>query len=163
MEKLNQTNLERELSQLKADILDMMKLVSSQLEKAENAFVNVDVGLAKEVHCFEKHVDAADLNLDKDCENLIALYNPVASDLRLILASIKIISHLERVGDHADKIVRYVRKKQIKNPYKRSLLEAVKLETLFDNAKDMMEIAIQAFNDEGLSQWSSSLPGPGGI
>ena len=148
MEQSTKTNFERELDQLKKDIIKMMIIVSSQLEKAEVAFTNQDIAIAKEIHQIEKRVDASDLSIDKDCENLIALYNPVAGDLRLILASIKIISNLERVGDHADKIARYVRKKQVKEPYPNTLLKAVKLDKLFQEAQEMMEIAIAAFIDE---------------
>jgi len=142
------TNLERELSELKQDITDMMHLVSGQIERAETAFIKQDTALSKEIHHIEKRVDAADLSIDKDCENLIALYNPVASDLRLILASIKIISHLERVGDHADKIARYVRKEQIEEKYSRDLLGAIRLEEMFDHALDMLKLAIEAFTEE---------------
>lgn len=142
------TNLERELNGLKEDLIEMMELVVRQMERAEQAFTNQDVGLAKEVHQIEKRVDAADLSIDKDCENIIALFNPVASDLRFVLAATKIISHLERVGDHADKIARYVRKKQITKPFPKSMLKAVDLETMFDVSLEMLGIATQAFIDE---------------
>lgn len=148
MEKKGNTNLERELSTLKQDLIKMMELVSHQMERAEQAFTSLDVPLAKEVHHMEKMVDAADLSIDKECENIIALYNPVASDLRFILAATKIISHLERVGDHADKIARYVRKKQITKTLPKSMRAAVKLDTMFDVALEMLGIATQAFIEE---------------
>jgi phosphate transport system protein len=142
------TNLERELVQLKRDLTTMMLLVSGQIERAESAFINQDKGLAKEVHHIERRVDAADLSIDKECENLIALYNPVASDLRLVLATLKIVSHLERVGDHADKISRYVRKRLITEPYPEDILKKVGLEGMFDHALGMLETAITAFTEE---------------
>ncbi len=142
------TNLDVELARLKNDIISMMDLVAHQLEKSELAFVNHDIAVAKEIHHVEKRVDAADLSLDKECENIIALYNPVASDLRFVLASLKIISHLERVGDHADKIARYVRKKQIKSPYPDNILTDVKLSTMFDLAEEMLEISTRGFIEE---------------
>jgi len=142
------TNVERELSKLKKGIIQMMDLVSNQMERAESAFANQDKRLAREVHQFEKLVNASDLNLDKECENIIALYNPVASDLRFVLASLKIISNLERVGDHADKIARYVRKGEIKSAFPKDLIAAVKLELMFDQALDMLETATQAFIEE---------------
>lgn len=148
MNQTGMTNVERELGKLKKGIIEMMDLVSHQLERAEDAFTNKDKRLAREVHQFEKLVNASDLNLDKDCENIIALYNPVASDLRFVLASLKIISNLERVGDHADKIARYVRKGEIKSSFPKELLAAVKLETIFDQAQDMLETATQAFIEE---------------
>ena len=154
MNQKSLTNLERELVMLKREIIGMMDLVANQMERAEKAFTSQDVPLAKEVHHFEKKVDAADLSIDKECENLIALYNPVAGDLRLILASIKIISHLERVGDHADKIARYVRKKQVKKALPKKLVEAVRLEEMFDLALEMLELATRAFieEDSGLAR-----------
>ena len=148
------TNLERELALLKGGIIEMMELVSNQMERAEKAFIDQDTSIAKETHQVEKMVDAFDLRLDKQCENLIALYNPVASDLRFILASLKIISHLERVGDHADKVARYVRKGQLKESYPRKLLASVRLEEMFDKALEMLEVATQAFieEDSGLAR-----------
>jgi phosphate transport system protein len=142
------TNLERELIQLKEDIASMMQLVYNQLEKAEVAFAKQKVSLAREIHQLENRVNALDLSIDKDCENMIALFNPVAGDLRLILAATKIVSHLERIGDHADKIARYIRKKQIKNAFTDELLESVRFYEMFDNALEMVEMATQAFVNE---------------
>jgi len=86
----------------------MWKLVLSQLEKSKQAFLNGDMELAREVASREKRVDAFELKIDSDCENYIALYSPVAIDLRLVLSLIKISSTLERVGDFAEGIARYV-------------------------------------------------------
>ncbi|MDX1477438.1 MAG: phosphate signaling complex protein PhoU [Saprospiraceae bacterium] len=148
MEEKQMTNLERELASLKKEIVGMMELVFNQLERAEKAFTERDMSLAREVHHFEKLVDGADLHIDKECENLIALYNPVAGDLRFVLAASKIISHLERVGDHADKIARYIRKRQIQDPFDKALLKAVRFADMFDLAQEMLEIATQAFIEE---------------
>jgi phosphate transport system protein len=145
------TNLEVELKHLKENITEMMHLVESQLIKSQQAFAQQDVGLAKEIHQIETRVDAQDLSIDKACENIIALYNPVASDLRLVLASFKIVAHLERIGDHADKIARYVRKKQIKNSYDKELLDSVRFDEMFETAINMVNMAIQAFVEEDSS------------
>ena len=142
------TNLEVELAHLKENITEMMHLVESQLIKSQQAFAQQDVGLAKEIHQIENRVDAQDLSIDKACENIIALYNPVASDLRFVLASFKIVAHLERIGDHADKIARYVRKKQIKNNYDKELLDSVRFDEMFETAINMVNMAIQAFVEE---------------
>ncbi|NND35477.1 MAG: phosphate signaling complex protein PhoU [Saprospiraceae bacterium] len=142
------TNLEVELKRLKENITEMMHLVESQLTKSQQAFAEQDVGLAKEIHQIEGRVDAHDLSIDKACENIIALYNPVASDLRFVLASFKIVAHLERIGDHADKIARYVRKKQIKNNYDKELLDSVRFDEMFEIAIKMVNMAIEAFVEE---------------
>ena len=145
------TNLEVELKQLKEDITEMMHLVESQLIKSQQAFAKQDVGLAKEIHQIEGRVDAQDLRIDKACENIIALYTPVASDLRFVLASFKIVAHLERIGDHADKIARFVRKKQIKHTYEQELLDSVRFDEMFKTAIQMVNMAIQAFVEEDSS------------
>ena len=142
------TNLERELNQVKQDIAVMMRLVYSQLENAELAYQEQDVALAKQIHRTENRVNSLDMSLDKDCENIIALYNPVASDLRFVLATMKTVAHLERIGDHADKIARYVRKKKIDAPTNKKLLDDVKLYQMFDLALEMMQIATDAFVSE---------------
>ena len=145
------TNLEIEINQLREDLTSMMELVVNQLTKSQEAFADQNVGLAKEIHQIEKRVNASDLSIDKDCENIIALFNPVAGDLRFVLAAMKIVAHLERIGDHADKIARYVRKKQIKKPYGKELLKLVRFDEMFDNAVKMVDMAIQAFVDEDTS------------
>src|ERR1043165_6847656 len=102
------THLDIELKQLKAEVLEMFDLVTSQLKKAKSALLNNDKGFAREVNFNERRVNALELKIDKDCENIFALFNPLAIDLRFVLAVLKINSNLERIGDIADGIARYV-------------------------------------------------------
>ncbi len=99
---------EREMQALKEEVFQMWKLVLSQLERARQAFFNNDVELAREVISREKRVNAFELKVDSDCENYIALYSPVAIDLRLTLSMFKISSTLERIADFAVGIARHV-------------------------------------------------------
>lgn len=142
------TNIEKELIQLKEDIIEMMHLVQSQLTKASKAFSQQSIPKSKEIHKAENRVNAMELGISKDCENIIALYNPVASDLRLVLAAIKIVIYLERIGDHADKIARYVRKEQITDPINPKLLEAIRFDAIFETAQEMVNDAIDGFINE---------------
>ncbi len=142
------TNLERELTQLKKDIIEMMHLVQSQLSKSNKAFSQQSISLAKEIHRTENRVNAMELGISKDCENIIALYTPVASDLRLVLAALKIVIFLERIGDHADKIARYVRKEQITEPINPELLKAIQFDAIFEIAQEMVNDAIDGFINE---------------
>ncbi len=142
------TNLERELNQLKHDIIEMMHLVHKQLEKSNKAFSSQSIPQSKEIHRTEKRVNGMELAISKDCENIIALYNPVASDLRLVLAALKIVIYLERIGDHADKIARYVRKEQITNPINPKLLQAIQFDAIFETAQEMVNDAIDGFINE---------------
>lgn len=102
------THLEHELQSVKVELVGMWSLVESQLKKTRTALVLFDSDLAREVSIKEKRVNAFELKIDRDCENIFALYCPVAIDLRFLLAVLKINSNLERIGDIADGISKYV-------------------------------------------------------
>lgn len=101
-------NLDNEIKLLKDNILELMFLVKNQLEKGSKALDQFDEELAHEITANEKRVDSLELTIDRDCENLLALHNPVAVDLRFVMASFKINSDLERIGDHANSIAKYI-------------------------------------------------------
>ena len=73
------SHLETDLEQLKVDLIQMWNLVINQMEKARLALVNGDMDLAHEVRTNEKRVDAFELKIEMDCENIIMLQSPVAS------------------------------------------------------------------------------------
>ena len=98
--------VENELLAIKEEVNDMWLLVHQQLENAFNALRNNDDDLANSVASREKRVNAFELKIDSDIEDFIALYNPVAVDLRFALAMLKINNNLERIGDYADSIQR---------------------------------------------------------
>lgn len=102
------SNLDNEVKLLKDNILELMFLVKNQLEKGQKALNHFDEELAHEITENEKRVDSLELTIDRDCENLLALYNPVAVDLRFVMAAFKINSDLERIGDHANSIAKYI-------------------------------------------------------
>ena len=79
------SQLEHELRSLKDEVIDMWKLVQSQLSKALSALINFDKDLAREIVMVEKRVNGAELQIDRDCEDILALYCPVAVDLRFLL------------------------------------------------------------------------------
>ena len=102
------THLDTELKNLKTDMIEMFGLVLSQLNKSQEALINLDKDLAREVLINERRVNGFELKIDRDCENIIALFNPVAVDLRFVLATMKINSNLERIGDIAEGICQFV-------------------------------------------------------
>lgn len=102
------TQFETEIRDVKSEVINMWQLVLSQLTKAKEAMLSFDKDLAREVMAREKRVNALELKIDRDCENIFALYCPVAIDLRFLLAVLKINTNLERIGDIADGIARYI-------------------------------------------------------
>ena len=122
---------EKELLALKSEIGQMWKLVLSQLQNTKECFLTGDLKLVKDIIKREKDVDAFELKVDYNTENYIALYSPVAVDLRLALSLIKISSMLERIGDHAVGIARHVKDDDC-NDLSPQLLKDLKIEKVFD-------------------------------
>lgn len=140
------THLDIELKQLKDDMLEMFQLNLNQMEKAQKALLNYDQNLAREILVHEKRINAFELKLDRDCENIIALFNPVAVDLRFVLASLKINSNLERIGDIAEGIAYFVL--DIRSKLLDELIESSNLKEMFQTGIEMMSVAKDAFNNE---------------
>ena len=140
------THLEIEIKRLKSEILEMFDLVQLQMTKTNEAIMLLDRELAREVNFNEKRVNALELKIDKDCENIFALFNPVAIDLRFVLAVLKINSNLERIGDIADGICRYVI--DTSEAFDKELLAITKLNEMFSMSIQMMEDVKKAFDYE---------------
>ncbi len=140
------TKLEIELKELKDDVLDMMNLVQSQVSNSRKALLARDADLAEEVFAKDKKVNAADLTIDKQAERLLALYNPVAVDLRFIMACLQINTFLERVGDNAKAIAAYVH--EFKAKANNKFLSDIRIEKMFDQVEEMIQLAITSFNNE---------------
>src|SRR6185369_10023985 len=115
------THLDNELGRLKNEISEMGTLVRNQLHKSIDSFLGVKIEMAKEVLFQERRVNAEELKIDRDCEDIMALFNPVAVDLRLVFAVFKINGHLERIGDHAKGIARYA--VSLSKPYDQKLID----------------------------------------
>lgn len=86
----------------------MWELVNSQLEKTQQSLSKFDRDLALEVQENEKRVNAYELHIDKACEDFLALYQPLATDLRFILSTLKINTNLERIADIASGISEFI-------------------------------------------------------
>jgi phosphate transport system protein len=140
-------HIENELLALKEEVNQMWKLVLSQLEKAKQSFFNQDIDLAREVVSREKRVNAFELKIDSDCENYIALYAPVAIDLRLALSLIKISLTLERIGDFAAGIARHVVDDDC-NKIDPQVVEDLQIDKMFDVVASMLSDCFVALESE---------------
>jgi phosphate transport system protein len=90
-----------QLSQLKQRLLDMSDLATSLLDLSVDALLSRDSGMAEAVLTGDRDLDALELEVEDQAIGLLALQQPMARDLRFIIASIKVSNDLERVGDHA--------------------------------------------------------------
>lgn len=93
--------LEEELNHLRTRIIKMGSLVEEQIEFAFKALFEGNVELANMVKERDDKVDKYDVKIDKHCQRIFALTQPVAVDLRLIMSALKINNDLERMGDIA--------------------------------------------------------------
>lgn len=124
----------------------MIELVKSQFTKGQEALLNNDYDLANEVLANEKRVNACELQLDKDCEKILALYNPVAVDLRFVLATFKMNSELERIGDNAESIANFI--KDMPGAFSKEMIDQYQVNLMYDTALSMFDDAMAAFTEE---------------
>ena len=124
----------------------MLSLCRSQLEKAKVAFKEHDSDLAEEVINTENRVNALDLKIEEDCEKFLALYNPVAIDLRFIMAVRKINFDLERIADHAYSISKYV--VDLDEPIAPHLFEKLKFDQMYTTISAMFDHITLAYEEK---------------
>ena len=123
-EKHLSSQYDADLNAVNAHLLEMGGLVESQVANAMKAFSTMDAELASDVNTNEKAVNDFEINIDKECAEILARRQPTARDLRLVLAVAKAISNLERVGDEADHIASRIRKiVEVNAPYQINVAE----------------------------------------
>lgn len=142
-------HLESELQNIKKSMLEMMHVVKNQLNKTRDALLNFDKERALEIMHNEKRVNGYELLIDKDCENTIALFNPVAIDLRFLLATLKINYNLERIGDNTEGIARNLM--DLEHGFPPELLDKLKAKEAFEICEDMLNDVIKDYEMEDTS------------
>lgn len=94
-------HLLRDLEDLKRELLTMGSLVEESIDKAISAFLNRNRILAEEVKNGDRELDRREVQIEEACLKILALHQPVAADLRFIIAVMKVNNDLERMGDTA--------------------------------------------------------------
>ena len=94
-------HLERELDRLKRRLLELSTLVEATLHRAVSAVTRRDLKLAQEIVASDNVIDEAEVEIEEECLKLLALHQPVAIDLRLIVGVLKLNNDLERIADLA--------------------------------------------------------------
>lgn len=140
--------IEQEIAGLKNSISEMWALVHQQLYNAGEAMLTGDKELAYKVMSRERRVNAFELKIDSDCEDIIALYAPVAIDLRFVLAMYKINTNLERLGDFAESIARFAGNLPGGEPVDPELVKATRVEEMLEELLAMIALSKEAFEKE---------------
>lgn len=97
---------DRDLEGIQANLMRMGGLVESAIQNATKALIDRDPDLAAKVRVDDKKIDALDETIHAECARLIALRQPIASDLRTILGVMRIVANLERIGDYAKNLAK---------------------------------------------------------
>lgn len=139
-------SLDIELQSLKEKLLEMMDLVNSQLSKCKTSLEDNNPDLADDVVDREKRVNAFELTIDKECENILALHNPVATDLRFVLSTLRICADLESIGDIAKGLAKTSRN-HIRKSH-RGMLDKFQILKMLEVSIAMLEDMRQAVKNE---------------
>jgi phosphate transport system protein len=133
---------QEKLEELREDVLYMSELVLERLRKGLSALESKDEDLAWEVIEGDDEINRIYLELEQDCIDLLSLQQPVAGDLRFIVASFKIITDLERIGDLATNLGDYTLDAS------RDLYPDVDVQGIGDEVGAMVENAMEAYAEE---------------
>ncbi len=131
----------QELEETKNLVLKMAGLVKDAVDKAIESLNKQSVELAEEVIKGDDQIDQMEVEIERRCIRMIALYQPEAVDLRLIMGMYKIVSDLERIGDEAENIA----ERSILLAQEPPLKPYINLTLMAANVKGMIEDAVLSF------------------
>lgn len=132
-----------ELEAVRSRVLQMGGLVEQQITRAMESLALGDMALADQVIIDDHRVNAMEVGIDEDCVHIIAKRQPTASDLRMVMAVVKTITDLERIGDEAQKIARM--SKQIHAQDQRLSTRFAEVRYASNVALEMLNTALDAF------------------
>jgi phosphate transport system protein len=134
-------SLEEDLQELHHNLIKMGSLVEESIEKTILALKKQDVEMAKQVFKSDDVIDDLEQKIEKKCLMMIAMQQPLAKDLRLISAALKIITDMERIGDHSSDIAE-ITIRMADEKYIKPLIDIPKMAEL---ARQMVKKSIDAY------------------
>ena len=139
-----------ELSQLEAAVQEEGALVLRALRSALNALARGDDELADEVIGFDDEVDRSYMRIEEGVQSLLARQTPVAGDLRLVLAILRVNLHLERMADYAVTVAKLTKLMGGLHVTGEAILAS--LEDMGQRAEQMIRVALDAFADRDVEK-----------
>jgi phosphate transport system protein len=133
--------LHAEIEEAKQLVLKMAELVRTAVEKAIDSLNKQDTKLAEEIIKGDDAIDQLEVEIERRCIRMIALYQPEAVDLRLIMGIYKVVSDLERIGDEAENIA----ERSILLAQETPLKPYLNLTLMANTVKTMIEDAVISF------------------
>lgn len=141
---MNQLSIE--LFQLKSATLEMAELVKSQVVGILQATTHFDMSLIDEIELNERQVDNMDIRIERKCEQILALFSPVARDLRFVFAVNKIVDDLEGISDNANAIGKYLL--ETSQAFNKEVLIQLEFARMHNQILVMLESLMQALEEE---------------
>jgi len=141
MAPANVPHFQEELDQLKSRLLEMGGLAEDRMSASVRALVDREHGLVEKVLAGDTPINQLHIEIDGRCVRLLALHQPMAVDLRMILSAVKINTDLERVGDLAINIAEAALRYLAHPPVK----ELIDIPRMADIAQGMLRDALDAF------------------
>jgi phosphate transport system protein len=132
----------KEMEDIRNKVLTMGGLVEQQVELATKAFMSCDMESAEKVIQQDHLVNALEKDIDHECTEIMAKRQPAAFDLRMLIATIKIITDLERIGDEAARIAKMTMRMEGADYYQDKYYE---IEHLLELVKEMLNGALDAY------------------
>jgi len=131
-----------EMEEIRNKVLTMGGLVEQQVDLATRAFMGYDMESAEKVVQQDQLVNELEKDIDHECTEIMAKRQPAAFDLRMLIATIKIITDLERIGDEAARIAKMTMRLEGADYYQDKYFE---IEHLLEMVKDMLNGALDAY------------------
>ncbi|HON89489.1 MAG TPA: phosphate signaling complex protein PhoU [Spirochaetia bacterium] len=144
---MTRQHLAQELDSIRSQVLSMSLLIVENLRKARECVINSDPSLISEIKRTDLEIDALQLSIEDSVTMLIATQQPAARDLREMVALIKILDNLERIGDYA---VHFAKASKIlaEDPFPRPLDRLIRMS---QTCETMLDEAIKAYLNQNES------------
>jgi phosphate transport system protein len=136
-------DFDKAIDALKNEVLTMASLARQNLERAMRSLLERDIDLARSVIADDSDVDDLERRIDQTGMEILVRFHPMASDLRLVITSMKMAHNLERISDHAVNIAKRSKKMSKSLPLEESSLA----EPLYSLADKLLREALMAYTD----------------
>ncbi|MDO7681530.1 MAG: phosphate signaling complex protein PhoU [Pirellulales bacterium] len=140
-------HIEHQIAQLKDSILRFGTIVEEAISRSNTALFKQDVDLAQKVMANDGEIDRLEVELEEECLKVLALYQPVAADLRFVVAVLKINNDLERIGDLASNIAKTVSQLTTSGPFNLPEEISIMAKQAEEMVKNSLDAVVQADPD----------------
>ena len=138
---MRQVLVDREIEKLKQQLIEISAKVEESIIDCHTAFMKLDRKLAKKVMVKDDIIDEEEVQIEEDCLKILALYQPVASELRMVVGILKMNNDLERMGDLSASVAKCSRKIAKIDP---NIAIPAKFDQMFNTTRHMVSMSLDA-------------------